>query len=680
MSRDNSTVVDISGLTDGSLERGFALKTLCKPEDVEYRFEGQVESNPLVHIIFSGVNITELPEDTSRNFRSFIRYENSDNDTITDACEALDIAHFGFRQEDDEMGNGVILTIKCPNQKGRAERVGALTFGIRMRLRSDSIFCRINIKEILVQPKSVDWYGRDRDGGSDRKKRSALQSKSLAVAAAVGTVVGAGVTGSTLYAHYSKKGLQEQVAYLTDTIHVNQLKNAEFVSKMSDTKDTLKFQLETSKTAVNTLSQQLCVQTVQQDRLTLTIMAESMANSFQQRVMLLLWELEENVKGNAAQNTVIRLCRILNKEIVNNEELCTEYYQVKTRVQPVHVQAVRDGNNVRIGVKIRISKPKFHMTPSRMYNIMATPIPLKKLNANIYRYQELTNLPKRMVHLEAYDQMLMADEDCTGDKNWFCTTSLLNRIFDVKSSYMAAVINNLQLDACKPTVLTSISDCVITVQKDYVLLSASKKVTFLPHTSEQISIHHLNSQQQTFPAGTSILTAKNLTDSGFLMCDRNKVYVRQDRMTDEPVEVVLSDKNATDYTVMSEVDVWVSMTEVMSKNREELAAELSKLEDSESRRKKFIELMEHKVRDAYPIEFFEKNHKLLDNKIIPYATIGLLILLAATITLSIICCCKAAWKRCMDAVRCNRTCVICWKDDRPRNLEAIYTPALSAEI
>ena len=677
--------IDISGMTDNLYTRGFALSELCKPTDTEYRFEGLINAVPLVHIIFSKAPLSQLPENTSRVFRTYIKYENTRNETVREDCSDVNAATFRYQvAEGPKAGDteeGAILSIRCPSQKGKPDRKGYLTFGIKIRLREDSVFCSIALKEITTQAKSAPWYG-----SSERKRRrrgargdEELPRESRAVVAAAilaGAVAGAtaGSAGAATYAHYSRKGMAEDIIRLDNAVRAGNLKDNEFHELLAETTDQIVVQMDSSSRAMRLMHDNQCLITRKLDKLVEIEMAEAMAASFADRVIYLATEIQANFPSNDAQKTVIDLCTGMNRKVEDAERLCTHFYQSGKNIELLFIQTQRRYNMVQISFRLQIAKPIFFRTPAKTFKVTSVPTPLMESKDGLFRYQQLNELPKHFVHLSEINQTLPTDQDCkSSGEIFFCEQSILNRIYSEKASCIEAIRTNGNLNACQPSTVVAVSDCIINVQPSYVMLSTAKVVTFMPHVKEEVSIHHLNRHETKFQGpGSYLLTRENLTADGYLMCETSKTFINSDRLQKNPVEIKMTDQKdgAVEHAILSEYSIIQSLADTFGKNRQQLEEEIAKLGNNEPERKRLLEVWKNRLNTPFPLPFLENKRQLITNTVIPLSTLILSGLVAICIILVL-----ATLGKKFITIAWNRLKECSWSKEPEAPKEAVFNPA-----
>ena len=626
--------IDIEPMTDGSYARGFQLAELCKTDDVEYTFEGEINVTPLVHVVFSKITLEDLPTSTKGMFSAYMKYSNSEKDTIREICPIINGESFQFTSPDGDTDDGAILSIRCPSQKDRPNRVGQVTFGIKIRLRSDSIFCKINLKEITTQSKSANWYGRNdltmeaintllpgaiEDGAKSGRKRRQV----MAITAATGLAA----IGSTVYNFFNQKGLKEKVLQLENVVNHDNIRSEEGRKSIESSTDELAIELDSTDEAIRALQQQQCSLEHELQVINTWILAESVANTFVNRIMNTVTEVNNNSKGNLVQNTVSQLCMNINTDVKNNGHLCNAYYEEEEAIKILFIQVHRVGNQVKVAIRLKITKPRLHVTPATVFQTTTIPTPLGRLEENIYRYATLEHVPNMFVHLKDYNQTLSVDETCVEtDEILFCGQTLLNSIYSLKASCIDAVRTHGETSACGMKVIHAVSDCIVDVQQSFVLMAISEVATFVPHKADQISIHHQQNNMQKFEQGVGLITARNITADGFVMCAMSKVFIKKNLLTTVDADVTVNMDGT--YTMMEESSIWETLAKSINMTTAQLDHSITNMNVAENSRKMFLMAMKQKRTEEqqdqnvpYPMAWLQNNRKIIDGRVLPTATV-----------------------------------------------------------
>ena len=514
---------------DGDLRTGFHIGNICNNP---FKIEGSVNitDRPIMHVVLTQYNITDIEKDKEA-LKLYLKYNHSVNGLTNVPCEIVDSQETSFLSIDDRKMKATIISARCEEiEKGpKTAKVE-----IHTNLTStDHPLCNANLKEFIVQKRNGAWYGAHK-----RSKRSVV----------VAAAAGAAIAGTSIFNFFHSRGLTQRVTAIEGSIEEAKLLTRQGAKDLEAMGKGVVIELDSINGAISKLTTSECMLTKVLTSQRTALLAESFATAFINNVQNLAFQISSNLPGNPIQQVATNICFHNNANSNNNEWLtdirfvCEEYLK-NVATDLTYLQVLRVNNTVKIAYTVNIVQPDFIITPASLYKINHIPIPLGNLEEDIYRYRELENVPSHMVQLTRYNQTLAVPETCMStDKVLFCGQKLLDSIYTLESSCMAAVFGKKPLNACGYKIVKSVNDCIVKLMPDLVLLSSYQKITFSAHKSDAVSIHRQSTMDNFLPAGTSALSQDKLPENGYIICSNSRVYIRANRLKKVPVEYKVTAK------------------------------------------------------------------------------------------------------------------------------------------
>ena len=533
----------LSPIFDGDLRTGFHIGNICNNP---FKIEGHVNitDRPIMHVVLTQYNITDIETDKEA-LNLYLKYNHSVNGLTNVTCEIVDSQETSFLSIDDRKMAATILSARCETiEKGPK----TATVEIHTTLNSTKHpFCNANVKELIVQKRNGAWYGAHK-----RSKRSVV----------VAAAAGAAVAGTGIFSFFHSRGLTKRVTEIENAIEDAKLLTRQGAKDLEAMGKSIVIELDSINGAISKLTSSECMLTKVLTSQRKALLAESFATAFINNAQNLAFEISSNLPGNPIQKVATNICFYNNANTNNNEWLsdirfiCEEYLK-NVATDLTYLQVLRTNNTVKIVYTVNIIQPDFIITPASVYKINHIPIPLGNLEEDIYRYRELENVPKHMVQLTRFNQTLAVPDTCMlTDKVLFCGQKLLDSIYTLESSCMAAVFNSKPLNPCGYKIIKSVNDCIVKLMPDIVLLSSYRNISFSSHKSDALSIHRQSATDLFLPAGTSALSQDQITDNGYLICTNSRVYIRANRLKKSPVEYIISPEQSINSYGLFTVDPW----------------------------------------------------------------------------------------------------------------------------